>query len=365
MYRAIFYFNFQPVTLHRVKLLIDKIFVSSPLKIEKFGMSSGSMKGLKPNSSELLSKLTTGYPEYFFGSLFLSDKKSDCLFYLEHLPDQFFRLDITFTEKVSETKRTAFFEEFADQHDLFFGLMDSVEEYDKKHLIVTKHNVGQTEEYDGYDFFKGIPGIYEWTYFGENLTDSLKIKEVKGVKESEYGYTLNCDDSPKKESVIDLLGRDHFFDINKREKKIKIPESIEILIELFSRINRSIRPQYRCLDFIIDGVVAEQNFKKQLEFKVDDISSGVANSDDAEGFIRKIIKEATSDEWKNGLALACGYFLGKHWSKKFSKDFDISQGITFKNGDRDYILSPYNTVMLMKEDNLTIQDMEDCVGHMR
>lgn len=364
MHKCFFYFNIEPLTLKSINEIINNIINFSPTKIEKFGMASGSMKLLKKNSRELLSKLAIGYPEYFFGTLFLSDKKNDSTFYLEHRPDQFLRLQVEFTENITEKDRLAFLDQFVNEPNLMFGLMTTFEEYNKKHLKLTEYpNGGRTERYMGYDFSGGIPGVYRINYFGHILSDSLSLGKITNIQKKDYGYILNCENSLEENEIIDVLGKDLFFDIKNVDRKIKFPDVFQELINRQNQSDFSVRPQYSDPKYELNGEEARKAYENKLKNLLGHLSVEKTDTASIENFINKVLDSIEADELYNDISLACGYILGIYWSKKYSKHFNIDKGIVFDDNGQEYILSPYNTVILMKIDNLSIQEMEDCIGH--
>jgi hypothetical protein len=365
MHKCFFYFDSQSITVKSVEDIVNNIIQYSPTKIEKYGTASGSMKTIKTGTNELLSKLAIGYPEYFFGSLFLSDKKNHTTFYLEHRPDHFFRLQIEFTNDVLEKDRLIFFEHFINNPDIFFGLMDKAEDYDQKHLLVTEHSGGgRTERYLGYDFYNGIPGIYNVTYFGDLLKDALNLENLSNIQKTNYGYRLYCNKDIEEEAVKNSLDKTCFFDIKNPDRKIKLLGIIQQLIDNLHSSDFSIKPHYNDPKFKINGESAKNAYQNELEPFIE--GSSIENTDlnYIEDFITKKLIKLEQGEIYGVTILACGYLLGLYWSTKFSKQFNVDKGIEFIDDDLVYVLSPYNTVLLMKIDGLTIEEMEDCVEHL-
>lgn len=115
----------------------------------------------------------------------------------------------------------------ANDNKILFGGLYTEDEYDAKHKIVKQYSYGwRGVSHD--DFMKCIPGVYWYTIFGKELTDTIgteKLNNLPGVVYTNPGNgcvafhldePIESDDLEgrlaKEEALAKMIGRNYFFE---------------------------------------------------------------------------------------------------------------------------------------------------------
>lgn len=119
----------------------------------------------------------------------------------------------------------------AENNQMLFGKICTVDEHDAKHKVTTEHSYGW-EGTSINDFLEYLPGIYWYTIFGKELVWAIGEKKMLNISNVVYtnpgdgciGFylneTINADNYDKRieteNAIVQEIGRDFFF--NKNEK---------------------------------------------------------------------------------------------------------------------------------------------------
>lgn len=138
--------------------------------------------------------------------------------------------NIYLRRKAGDEVAYEFFKFLIKWFDPAFGYLSTNEQIDEKHFITFEDVTGQTEQYEGLDLGKTLPGLYWITYFGpwaitrigEDRFQNLEAEKIERVCEGnlvvaypsskEIGNPVASDIEKR---IVNKLGRRYFFDKSK------------------------------------------------------------------------------------------------------------------------------------------------------
>lgn len=207
---------------------------------ERFDAHEPVRKAYAPDALDEPISLLCGHPQYLYGEILLRGAKGHYLAWFKWSQASVSRWHIYLSQRFFDRPKaveelTEFVAGLCSKFPPLYGGVAPKEDWDAKHVLVTRVPGGETHEKVGLDISECLPGIYWGTVFGAPVVGRLGLKEMAGrlpvarsIDLGEGGLLLVLRESPftpelperlrHDREVAHLIGGQYFFDKDDPDK---------------------------------------------------------------------------------------------------------------------------------------------------